>query len=275
MGNPVAVVLEADGLDAPAMQRIAAWTNLSETTFIMPAATDGADYRLRIFTPGRELPFAGHPTVGSAHAVLEAGLISACNGRLVQECGAGLITMEITGTGTDQQILVTSPDAVVTPAPDALCAGMERAMGITINTGRLPLIIDVGPRWMVLECEGKESVQGLTPDFTHVEQLSRGHDITGITAFGFTGVGAVPVYVRSFAPREGIPEDPVCGSGNISVAAYLLHKGLVEKTGQSYTANQGLERRRDGFVQVSIEPETKVIKVGGHAVTCIEGYISC
>ena len=275
MGNPVAVVLDAEGMDAVAMQRLAAWTNLSETTFVMPPGGAEADYHLRIFTPGRELPFAGHPTVGSAHAILEAGLISTESGRLIQECGAGLIELEVIGNGTDRQILVTSPPPRITSCPESLRGELEQALDLTMAAHNIPLIVDVGPRWLVIECTGKQAVQELRPDLSRVSELSQAHKLTGITAFGLTGQKEIPVYVRSFAPVEGIPEDPVCGSGNISVGAYLQHKGLLERTGHSYTANQGLELGRDGYVFVQTEPDSGIIRIGGHAVTCIDGYLRC
>ena len=274
-GNPVAVVLDGAALDDGAMQDIAAWTNLSETTFVLPPEQAGADYRLRIFTPRRELPFAGHPTVGSAHAILEAGVIQPGNGRLLQECGAGLVELEIlNGTG-EPRIMVNSPTPAIT-SPDRLVPEqLQQAMGTTFAPQARPLLVDVGPRWLVVEFATREQVQSLMPDLPLLGALSKYHGITGITAFGFSDDAGCPVYVRSFAPVEGVPEDPVCGSGNISVGAYLLRRGLQEKTGTSYIANQGRELGRNGYVYVTLDPDTGAVKIGGHALTCIDGELFC
>ena len=274
-GNPVAVVLDAGPLDPAEMQRLASWTNLSETTFVLPPEQPEADYRLRIFTPHRELPFAGHPTVGSAHAILESGIFGPGTDGLIQECGAGLVKLEILDSGTGRRIMVNSPVPRITPWEVTKPGELERALGTDINEDNTPLVVDVGPRWLVVEFPTQEAVRALRPDFIQVSALNGASDTTGITVFGFSGVNDVAVYVRSFAPVEGIPEDPVCGSGNISVGAYLLYKGLHARTGLSYLANQGRELGRDGYVYVTLDPETSSIKMGGHAVTCIDGVLTC
>jgi len=275
LGNPVAVVLDAAALDCAGMQRLAAWTNLSETTFVLPPEHPEADYRLRIFTPRRELLFAGHPTVGSAHAILEHGKIKPNSGHLLQECGAGLVELEVQGSGSDRRIMVKSPEPRIRPWESSLLGDLERALRAKLPPDCAPLVVDVGPRWLVVEFPTRGQVQALEPDMAQVASLNNVSGTTGITVFGFTGEEHVPVYVRSFAPVEGIPEDPVCGSGNISVGAYLLHMGLQIKTGNSYLANQGRELGRDGYVYVELGPETASIKIGGHAVTCIDGELSC
>jgi PhzF family phenazine biosynthesis protein len=274
-GNPVAVVLDAGVLDSGEMQQFATWTNLSETTFVLPPEHPEADYRLRIFTPNRELTFAGHPTVGSAHAVLEHGNIKPDNGRLVQECGVGLVELEVFGAGGERRIMVNSPVPRITPWETSLMKDLEQALRSELPQGYTPLVVDVGPRWLVVGFPTREAVQALEPDFALTASLNRASNTTGITVFGFSGGDQAAVYVRSFAPAEGIPEDPVCGSGNISVGAYLLHKGLQVKTGNAYLANQGRELGRDGHVYVELDPETASIRIGGHAVTCIDGYLSC
>lgn len=274
-GNPVAVVLDAGLLNTAEMQRLASWTNLSETTFVLPPEQPDADYRLRIFTPNRELAFAGHPTVGSAHAILESGTFEPGTNRIVQECGVGLVELEILGSGNERRIMVNSPTPRITSWEDTKPGELEQALGTSITGDNIPLVVDVGPRWLVVQFPTQGAVQALTPDLDLVAALNSASDTTGITAFGFTGQDDVPVYVRSFAPMEGIPEDPVCGSGNISVGAYLLHKGLHTRTGLSYIANQGRELGRDGYVYVALDPETASIKIGGHAVTCIDGELIC
>ena len=254
-GNPVAVVIGADALDTPAMQRIAAWTNLSETTFLLPPTAPGASYKLRIFTPRQELPFAGHPTVGSAHAALESGYAKLVDGRLRQECGAGLLDLTVEGA----RIYVRAPEPKTAPVAAPLF-GNARA-----------LRVDVGPVWIVVDMGKAQAVDALAPDMPAIEALSKALHATGVTVFGRSGNPATPLHVRSFAPAHGVPEDPVCGSGNISVAAFLRETGLLQEFGQSYTARQGMQVGRDGRVQVRVSAES--IQIGGEAVTCVDGTL--
>jgi predicted PhzF superfamily epimerase YddE/YHI9 len=236
-GNPVAVVLDAEGLDTADMQRIARWTNLSETTFLQKS--DKADYRVRIFTPGRELPFAGHPTIGSAHAALESGFVSKKD-RLTQDCAAGVLELRVEGS----KIFVRSPQPNIREVEKPVLGGRA-------------LRVDVGPVWLTAEVKDVASV-----DTAAMAQLSREHDATGVTVFDSK------LHVRSFAPLQGIPEDPVCGSGNISVAAYLRHFGRAKS---EYVASQGMSIGRDGRVTMRVDAGD--IWLGGEAVTCVEGSL--
>jgi PhzF family phenazine biosynthesis protein len=254
-GNPVAVVIGAENLDTVQMQRIARWTNLSETTFLLKRTQAGADYRLRIFTPHQELPFAGHPTLGSAHAALESGFVRARNGRLTQECGVGLLELTL----EDPRIYVRAPQPKVSPAVVPLF-GTSQA-----------LRVDVGPVWIVVDLGDAADVDGLTPDMTAIAELSDSMRASGVTVFGRTGNADAPIHVRSFAPSHGIPEDPVCGSGNISVAAFLRETGLLKEFGPLYTARQGMQVGRDGRVAVRVSAEA--IEIGGEAVTCVDGTL--
>jgi PhzF family phenazine biosynthesis protein len=254
-GNPVAVVIGADSLETAQMQRIAAWTNLSETTFVLKPTRPGADYRLRIFTPRQELPFAGHPTVGSAHAALESGFVKASNGKLRQECGAGVIELAL----EERRIFVRAPVPKVSPAAVPLF-GNFRA-----------LRVDVGPVWVVVDLGDAGTVDELAPDMAAIAELSDSLNASGVTVFGRTGIRDEPIHVRSFAPAHGIPEDPVCGSGNISVAAFLRETGLLTEFGSSYTARQGMQVGRDGRVAVRVTPDA--IEIGGEAVTCVDGRL--
>lgn len=268
-GNPVAVVLDATGLDAEQMQRIAAWTNLSETTFALPS--DDCDYRLRIFTPIEELPFAGHPTIGSAHALLEAGIVTPTDGRLRQECGAGVIELTVADDGA---ITARVPTPKVVRAEDAehvaaLAGQWSLALGASFVEDPAPALVDVGPVWLIAQIAGPEALGALSPDFSAIEALGGEGSPAGATVFAFAEGEDAAVRVRSFAP--GIGEDPVCGSGNASVGAYLAVTGLLDRTGQSYTASQGREMGRDGRVSVVIAAGE--VSIGGHAVTVIDGEI--
>jgi len=254
-GNPVAVVIGAGSLETAQMQHIAAWTNLSETTFLLQPTQAGADYRLRIFTPRQELPFAGHPTVGSAHAALESGFAKARNGKLRQECGAGVLDLSL----EERRIFVRAPMPKVSPAAVPLF-GNFRA-----------LRVDVGPVWIVVDMGDAGTVDELAPDMAAIAELSDSLNASGVTVFGRTGIRDEPIHVRSFAPAHGIPEDPVCGSGNISVAAFLRETGLLTEFGSSYTARQGMQVGRDGRVAVRVTPDA--IEIGGEAVTCVDGRL--
>ena len=264
-GNPVAVVLECDGLGTLDMQRIAAWTNLSETTFVLPPSSAAADYLLRIFTPRAELPFAGHPTIGSAHAVLEAGIAEPRAGKLRQECGAGILELQVDG----DTLWLDSPPCTETPVSETEVASLKKCLNEDIKG--TPLVINVGPRWLVAELASAGAVGELVPDMEGLAELSNRLSIGGVTVYGAASDGRSAVHVRSFAPAHGIPEDPVCGSGNISVAAYLRKCGQQTRFGTRYVARQGMQLGRDG--QVSIRFEGDRILLGGSAVTCVEGTL--
>ena len=266
-GNPVAVVLDGDGLTTEEMQAIANWTNLSETTFVLPATNPGASYALRIFTPRAELPFAGHPTIGSAHAILEAGIAPSADGKLIQQCAKGLIAIAAPANWREAGLSFRLPAHAMHPAPDA--DGLHRALGSAAAFIHAPAIVDVGPRWVIAQYPDEAAVRALTPDLAALAAYDRTHATTGLTVFAEAGPGAVTV--RSFAPADGIAEDPVCGSGNGAVAAYRLEHGAAH-TGERYVASQGREVGRDGTV--TIRYAENGIHVGGRAVTCVTGSIA-
>ena len=259
VGNPVAVVIGADDLDTPAMQRIACWTNLSETTFLLKSKV--ADYRLRIFTPRQELPFAGHPTIGAAHAALEAGFV-AKKSRLKQECGAGLIELSVE---TDGRIFLRGPEAK--------SQHMEKLIpSIPLAPASRVMKIDVGPVWIVGEMSDARALAALKPDMTALAEWTKSLDASGVTVFAPSSEPDCAIHVRSFAPAHGIPEDPVCGSGNLSVAVFLRENDLVKGFGSEYVARQGMQLGRDGRVSVRLKTR---IEIGGHAVTCVDGTLRC
>ena len=253
MGNPVAVILGGEELDAATMQRITRWTNLSEATFVLPSKA--ADYRLRIFSPTMELPFAGHPTLGSAHAVIESGFAAPKNGILRQECGAGIVELSI----SEKEILMKAPEVKVADV-----------------RGKLPfarklLRLSVGPTWITGEVESAAALAALKPDMAALAQFSIDYEATGVTLFAPSGDSSPALHVRSFAPAHNIPEDAVCGSGNICVAAYLRATNQVERFGGRYVARQGMQMGRDG--RVSVRVESDAIWIGGPSVTCVDGTI--
>ena len=265
-GNPVAVILDGNGLAAAEMQAVARWTNLSETTFVCAPGDPGADYRLRIFTPGRELPFAGHPTIGSAHAVLRRGLRPRTPGRLVQECGKGLVSLRVEG---DRLFLALPVPAFREPSAEHV-GRVADALRIGRGDIARASIIDVGPVWFTLHLPSAAVVLALAPDMGKLAELDA-IGITGVNVFGCYPDGApAQLEVRSFAPGGGIPEDPVCGSGNGCVAALIRRDAILPAL--RYVATQGRCMGRDGRVEVQFDPDG-AIWLGGHAVTCVEGML--
>jgi PhzF family phenazine biosynthesis protein len=270
-GNPVAVVIGAEVLATEEMQRIAAWTNLSETTFLLPPSSNQADYRLRIFTPKQEVPFAGHPTVGSAHAVIESGYAIPKNNKLRQECLAGILDLAVDETALGKQIFVQAPQPKIIAIGGELTTGLIGALG-TLPSSRFEFLrIDLGVVWIVANVRDADSVAALEPDMAAVAKLSASVDATGVTVFGRAADGISALHVRSFAPAQGVPEDPVCGSGNASVAAFLLHTGELNDFGSKYIARQGMQVGRDGQVAVRVDGDR--IWIGGYAVTCVDGRL--
>lgn len=272
-GNPVAVVLDAQGLDTPAMQAIASWTNLSETTFVLPSQNAVADYRLRIFTPRSELPFAGHPTLGSAHAVLEAGRATPRNGQLVQECGVGLVALKVAGSGVGRTLSFALPPASQTVLDEADITELEAILGVQVDRVARPLRIDVGPVWIVARVATAEQLLALRPDSGRSLVFENCLGATGISVFAAHGAGREDIEVRSFANSQGVTEDPVCGSGNGSVAVFRHVHGLLPPGLVHYSATQGGCVGRAGRVSVQVAPDGAV-QVGGPCISTVEGYLA-
>jgi PhzF family phenazine biosynthesis protein len=276
-GNPLAVILDARGLSDGEMQAIAREMNLSETTFVLPPTTAGADYRVRIFTPRAELPFAGHPTIATAFALREEGRLGE-RSPVCQECGIGLVPIAIESRADGPFLLVTQgaprwEEVDVSRARAAALLGCEVD---ALADGPLE-VVSTGVRWLVVPLRELSTVRALAPDLAAVEHLSRALDVAGITVFcRETEDPATAVHLRSFAPLHGVPEDPVCGSGNGSVAAYLVRHGAVDGAELAYVAEQGSEVGRRGRVTVHASRDDAgrwTIRVGGEAVTVLEGEL--
>jgi len=266
-GNPVAVVLDGDELSTVEMQAIANWTNLSETTFVCTPTDPRADYRLRIFTPNSELPFAGHPTIGSAFAVLKHGLRQKKEGLLIQECGSGLVSIFV----DEDKLFLSLPEPNVQSIQPADLIELASALGVSSHSVSAGATIDVGAVWITLQLSDAHEVRGLRPDMAKLSTwIPTG--VTGVTVFGLDSENTESdLEVRSFAPNEGIDEDPVCGSGNGCVAALVRKLELIKKP--NYVASQGYCVGRNGRVEVRFRDNGEIL-VGGRAVTCIEGTIS-
>jgi len=261
-GNPVAVVLNADGLSDAQMADFARWTNLSETTFVLRPQDPQADYRLRIFTTLRELPFAGHPTLGSCHAWLEAG--GQPKGReVIQECGAGLITIR---RDAEQLAFKAPPLLRSGPVEEALiqriCAGLRIEPQAVVRASW----VDNGPGWVAVMLRDRAQVLALEPDYPQLLGLALGV----IAPWGCAKDGDEAHFeVRAFIAGDGMQEDPVTGSLNAGLAQWLMAQGLAPAR---YTVSQGTAMGRAG--RVAIERVGDDIWVGGAAVTCLSGHLT-
>lgn len=259
-GNPLAVVVDAEGLTTEQMQQFANWTNLSETTFLFPPTHPDADYGVRIFTGREEFPFAGHPTLGSAHAWLEAGGVPKQDGVLVQECGAGLVRVKRDGA---RLAFAAPPLTRSGPVDEGDLAGIAAGL-------RLPrrALLDAswlvnGPQWIGVLLESADDVLAITPDYAAMDGLNVG--VIGPHGDG----GSADFEVRTFIPGDAAAEDPVTGSFNAGAAQWLISSGRAPA---SYTAAQGTVLGRAGRVSVNaIEDD---IWVGGSSTTCISGSVA-
>lgn len=263
LGNPVAVVLDAEGLSTEAMQAFTNWTNLSECTFVLPPTQAGADYRVRIFCPGRELPFAGHPTLGTCHAWLAAG------GRpqgetIVQECGVGLVPIRRAG----ERLYFGAPPRIKSgPLDEADVALIARGLGVARDDIVDHAWCDNGPNWRGVLLRSAEQVLALRPD----AQILAGLDVGVVGPRGKVGVvapgaGHTDFEVRAFFPgNTGLTEDPVTGSLNAALGQWLIGAGIAP---ERYVAAQGTALARAGRVHVERDAQGQVW-VGGASVTCI------
>jgi PhzF family phenazine biosynthesis protein len=291
-GNPLAVVLDGSGLDDATMQRFARWTNLSETTFVLPPTAATADYRVRIFTPGGELPFAGHPTLGSCHAWLQAGGVPKRPDLIVQECQVGLVHIR---QGGKRQAFAAPPLKRSAPSPVVL-AQVAAALGLKSQHIIAAQVLDNGPVWLGLLLDSADTVLQLEPDHLALKKYGIKVGVAGAhpapaapvliarssrEARAFSGnapAAAAPddvvdFEVRAFAAPMGIQEDPVTGSLNASLAQWLMAEGHAPET---YVAAQGTCLGRAGRVHLSRETAagTTQVWVGGESVTCVDGTVS-
>ena len=268
-GNPVAVVMQAEGLSTEDMQHIAAWTKMSETTFVLPTTHPDADYQVRIFTPQKELPFAGHPTLCTAHALMEDGDISPQDGILVQQCPAGLINLDVEVIDQDFSLYFSLPQASAQEITQDMRVALMQALG-DVEIGAA-WQINVGPTWVTLQLENAGVLRNLHVDMAQIKKLSAKARITGVTVFGELPRGGDAAFeVRSFAPITGVPENHVSASSNGCVAWVVQKDALV--TGNAYTAHQGGCAGHDGKVNVLYQPDGRIL-IGGHSVTCVSGSI--
>jgi PhzF family phenazine biosynthesis protein len=260
LGNPLAVVHDAIGLSDEQMAAFARWTNLSETTFLLPPTDPAADYRVRIFTPGGELPFAGHPTLGSCHAWREAGGGARAANEVVQQCGVGLVRIRLDG----ERCAFAAPALRMAEVDAAELAPVLAALGLAQAQVHAAQWLDNGPNWLGLLLDDAATVRALAPDHAALKALAK----VGVVAPYVAGAEA-QFEVRAFAASVGVPEDPVTGSLNAGLAEWLIGRGDAP---ERYVATQGGCIGRAGRVHVA--REDGVLWIGGASIACIRGEVS-
>ncbi|MEW6345696.1 MAG: PhzF family phenazine biosynthesis protein [Paraburkholderia sp.] len=269
-GNPLAVVFDADDLDDTQMQAIAHWTNLSETTFLVKPTDPAADYRVRIFTTHQELPFAGHPTLGTAHALLESGYQPKVPGKLVQQCGAGLIELSAQEGGG---WAFAAPPARVTALPAELYATLAQALrSDAVDFSAPPCASDNGVRWLVVRLNTAAACLAIEPDAAALTSVVRAAGMDGVTLYGpheANGPATFEVRCLMMGGSLGYGEDPVTGSANAALAGLL--SAQQQRPGLTYTARQGTVLGRAGQVFVRYDDPAGKTWIGGSAITIVDG----
>ena len=271
-GNPLGVVLDAGGLDDAAMQAIARWTRLPETTFVFPAPGPAPSYGIRIFSPRREVPFAGHPSVGTAHAVLEAGLATPRDGLLVQAGIAGELPLRIRGEGPARTIAVRTPRARIVEIADARHPLLRDALA-GLATGALPqALVDGGRRWWLAEIAGEAQLRAARPDWAAIERLAHATDSMGLCVFARSGNPAYALAVRAWVGQTACFEDAASGAANATLAAWLAARDALPGEGGRYRISQGREVGFDATIELQVE-EAGDVWSGGQVQTVIEGWL--
>ncbi len=260
-GNGLAVIVDAEGLSDAQFQTFAAWTNLAETTFLLPPTDSAADYKLRIFSPGREMLFAGHPTLGSCAAWLHVGGVPKQKGLVRQECGIGIVDIDVSG-GLYEFV---APPTKIGTLPEENFLAITQALNISSDSILHTALLDNGPVWFVLQLDSAESV--LSVDSSRV----RWPEFKSIGLIGAHKVGAECDFeVRMLAPSSGMGEDPITGSLNAALAHWLAFEGRLNP---SITIAQGTNINRQGRVSVRTDSANGQIYIGGDTHILIDGHV--
>ena len=271
-GNPLAVILDGQGLNTEQMQAIAHWTNLAETTFILPPTRPEADYRVRIFTTQKEIAFAGHPSIGSAHTLIDAGLQPRQAGLIVQECQAGLLPIRYRPEQPDNTYSVRVPRSKWLHYADETDAVFCNALPAHYWTALKPALVEGGRRWWLAQLPDERSVRGFQPNRYAIETLAQATGSLGLCLFAASSEPGVDLVVRAFPLGVGIDEDPASGAANAAIAAFLHETGHLSDIGYSYRVSQGREIGRDAILTLEVDDENQVW-VGGDCKTVISGQL--
>ena len=271
-GNPLAVVLDAQGLGDDEMQAIARWTRLPETTFVFPPAHPEASYGIRIFSPRREVPFAGHPSVGTAHAVLEAGIAEPRDGLLVQDGIAGRLPLHVAGVGISRTIAVRTPRAhvmEVAGAADPRLADVLRGLPL----GALPpALMEGGRRWWIVELRDERSLRGAEPAWAAVAQLAEATGSMGLCVFARSDDPVYYLAVRAWVGAPAQFEDAASGAANATLAAWLAERDALPGDGGFYRVSQGREVGHDAIIELEVDAQGDVWS-GGRVRTVVSGHL--
>lgn len=271
-GNPLAVVLDAAGLDDARMQAVAHWLNLAETTFVLPATHAEADYWVRIFTTRTEIAFAGHPSLGTAHALIDAGLRPKRAGVLVQECQAGLLPIRLRPELADNAYSVRVPSSKLVRFAEPGDALFKAVLPTAHWTALKPALVEGGRRWWLAELRDETAVRGFVPDTYAIAALARETGSLGLCLFARRAAPHAGLVVRAFPLGVGIAEDPASGAANAAIAAFLHETGNLHGLGRRYTVSQGREIGRDAVLSLEIDAAGEVW-VGGDCRTVIRGEL--
>jgi PhzF family phenazine biosynthesis protein len=269
-GNPLGVVFGAHLWSAEKMQAFARYTDLVETTFVLPASADvAADYRLRIFTPHKEIPFAGHPTIGSAHAILETGFATLQGGMLLQECGVGVLP--IRADQDTQELFVAAPSARVLQTGIGSDPMLSRILAGRCIGAIPPGMVDGGRRWWICELAEEAQLRDWQPDHAAILALAKATESMGMCAFARSKDPNYHMAVRAFPAGVGIVEDPASGAANGLLASYIKHFEPAGPLAQGYIVSQGREMGHDATLKIRID--TDKVWVGGRTHTVIDGAL--
>jgi PhzF family phenazine biosynthesis protein len=271
-GNPLAVVLDAEGLDDARMQAIARWTRLPETTFVSAPQAPGASYRLRMFSPQKEVPFAGHPSVGTAHAVLETGFAAPVDGVLVQDGIAGTLPLRVDGEGSARSIAIRTPRATVAEVTDSGDARLQAVLAGWPLGALPPARMSGGRSWWVVELADEAALRALTPAWDAVAQLAESTDSMGVFAYARSAGQDDDLAVRAFVGNGRRFEDAASGAANAVLAAWLDSRGALPGRNGRYVVSQGREVGHDARLTLHVDADGEVWS-GGQVQTVIEGTI--
>ncbi len=267
-GNPLGVLIDADDWSSQAMQEFAAWTNLVETTFLLLPNHSQADYQVRIFTPNREIAYAGHPSVGSAFAAIEAGRVRVENNRLLQECKLGLIPVKIEKLNGAKYFFVQAPTAQIVAASSIESIYLSRVVeGLKLVSP--PCLLDGGRRWWIAEIEAESELRNWSPPHTHIESLAKSSNSLGLCVFARSESLDYDLAVRAFPAGVGIVEDPASGAANGMIASYVREQYSSSDLCKGYRVSQGREIGHDA--EIVIQFDGKHIWVGGQVHLLLSG----
>ena len=271
-GNPLAVVLDAAGLDDAAMRAIARWTRLPETTFVLPPTRPGASYAIRMFSPKKEVPFAGHPSVGTAHVVLEAGLAEPRQNLLLQEGVAGLLPLRVDRDAGVRRIAIRTPRAQLVETAEARGARLAEALD-WLPAGELPpALMDGGRRWWLAEARDEASLRSALPDWESIAALARATASMGVLAFARCHGQDYQVAARAFVGGPALFEDAASGAANATLAAWLALRDALPGSGGHYQVSQGREVGHDARLHMQVDADGEVW-AGGQVVSVVRGTI--